>query len=866
MKKFFFIWLLAVSFLPAAARHVAGGELFYEYLGDAGGGNSQYRITLRLFRDCASSGPLLQAENVTVGIFSNDNNALAVSLPLVLSGPIRVISLNTGNFPCLVGSVNVCYEIGIYTNTVILPDNTAGYTLSRTGCCRIDYISNLSVARNVGSNYVTRIPGTTVLPSGHNSSPQFNIRDTALVCATKAFTLDFGATDADGDSLSYTFCEAYTAPGGASNTAPNRTLSLISLPYAVPYSGVSPLGSSVTIDPGNGIINGVAPTEGQYVVNVCVTEWRKGAAISQHRKDFILKVQNCDFIEAILPDRIIQCKDSVVHFENQSTSSSITSYLWTFGDNTANTSGDSKVDYPYADTGRYIARLTVTGPQGCIGTDSTEVLVYPGFKPDFRVVGSCVLNPYQFNDLTTSQYGIVNSWRWNLGDEINDADSSTRKDPLYQYTTTSSKDISLVVSDSRGCIDSLSKNISIADRPMLQLPFKDTLICNIDTLAIPVLNNGTFTWLPNRNILFPNTARPLVFPKDTTRYIVTVSDNGCVNSDTVTVNVLPFIKVTLGSDTVICATDSLQLRPVSQALNYQWSSSAGNTISTVKYPVVLPQGNTSYYVTANLGKCQDRDTIHIKTVPYPVAKAGPDTAICFGTRIQLRGAVTGSSVSWTPVSSLINPNTASPIAGPTYSTTYVLRVTDTLGCRKAATDTLLILVSPPITANAGNDTAVLPNQPLQLRATGGLRYSWSPEYGLSDPSIAAPVATLDAGIDSIRYRIRVSDGTGCFADDDVLVRVYKTGADILVPSAFTPNGDGKNDLLHPLTVGISQLHYFRIYNRWGQLLFTTTELGKGWDGIYNGAAQPANSYVYATEGVDYTGKTVFRKGTFVLIR
>lgn len=866
MKKFFFISLFAISFLPAVARHVAGGELFYEYLGDAGGGNSQYRITLRLFRDCASSGPLLQAESVTVGIFSNDNNALAVSLPLVLAGPIRVISLNTGNFPCLVGSVNVCYEIGIYTNTVILPDNTDGYTLSRTGCCRIDYISNLSVARNVGSNYVTRIPGTKSLPSGHNNSPQFNIRDTALVCATKKFTLDFGATDPDGDSLSYTFCEAYTAPSGANNTAPNRTLTLFPLPYAAPYSGSAPLGGSVTIDPGTGIINGIAPPEGQYVVNVCVTEWRNGIAISQHRKDFILKVQNCDFIEAILPDRIIQCKDSIVHFENQSTSSSITSYLWTFGDNTSNTSSDPMVDYPYADTGRYIARLTVTGPQGCIGSDSTEVLVYPGFKSDWRVLGSCVLNPYQFNDLTTSKYGTVNSWRWRFGDETNDADSSTKKDPLYKYTTTSSKEIGLVVGDSRGCIDSLVRTIMIADKPLLQLPFKDTLICSIDTLAIPVLNSGNFSWLPNRNILFSNTARPLVFPKDTTRYIVTVSDNGCVNSDTVTVNVLPFIKVTLGRDTVICATDSVQLRPVSQALNYQWSSSAGNPISSIKYPVVQPQGNTSYYVTANLGKCQDRDTIQIRTVPYPVANAGNDTAICFGARIQLHGTVTGSSVSWTPASSLINPKDPSPLAGPTHSTAYVLQVTDTLGCRKAVTDTLLVRVSLPIIANAGNDTAVLPSQPLQLRATGGSRYSWSPEYGLSDPSIATPVATLDAAIDSIRYRVRVSDDTGCFADDEVLVRVYQTGADILVPSAFTPNGDGKNDLLRPLTVGISQLRYFRIYNRWGQLLFTTTELGKGWDGIYNGTAQPANTYVFATEGIDYTGKTIFRKGTIVLIR
>lgn len=866
MKNIFFILLFVISFLPAEARHVAGGELFYEYLGDAGGGNSRYRITLRLFRDCASSGPELDFEPVTAGIFSNDNNALVTSLPLAWVPPIRVITLNTGNFPCLVGNVSVCYEIGIYTNTVVLPDNVAGYTLSRTGCCRIDVISNLSVSRNVGSNYVTRIPGTGSLPSGHNSSPQFRVRDTALVCAKKNFTLDFGALDSDEDSLSYSFCEAFTAPSGANNNTPNLTLTLITLPYEAPYSGNSPLGSGVSINAVTGIISGIAPPEGQYVVNVCITEWRNGKAISQHRKDFILKVQNCDFIEAVLPEKIIQCKDSIVHFENQSTSAAISSYLWEFGDNTSHVSTGATVDYPYADTGRFIARLTVTGPQGCIGTDSTEVYVYPGFQPAFQVLGSCVLNPYQFNDLTSSKYGTVNSWHWNMGDENSTADTSHKKDPKYTYAKPSVKEVSLVVTNSKGCMDSLRKTLTVVDKPILQLPFKDTLICNIDTLAIPVLNSGTFSWLPNRNILFSNTARPLVFPKDTTQYIVTVSDNGCVNSDTVTVNVLAFIKVELGPDTVICATDPLQLQPVSEALSYRWSNSSGAIVNNTKYPVVKPLINTRYYVTANLGKCEARDSITVKVAPYPVAKAGPDTAICLGTRIQLRSTVTGSSVSWTPGSSLVDPAARSPIAGPTRTTVYILRVTDTLGCRKTVTDTLVVQVSPPILANAGEDTAILVNQPLQLRATGGLRYQWSPEYGLNNIAVANPVAILDAGIDSIRYRVRVSDITGCFAEDDLLVRVYKTGPDIFVPTAFTPNGDGKNDILKPTTVGISQLRYFRVYNRWGQLLFTTSELAKGWDGIYNGVLQPSNTYVFVTEGVDYTGKSIFRKGTTVLIR
>ena len=848
----------------ATARHVAGGELFYEYLGPGAPGTSNYKITLRLFRDCSSSGPLLENENVTAGIYAN--NILVISLPLPLFGAVNTISLNTSAFPCLVGSVNVCYQMAIYSSTVNLPDNSIGYTLSRIGCCRVDKVSNLSQISNVGSNYVTKIPGTASLSSGHNSSPQFLVKDTALVCANKSFTLDFGAEDPDKDILTYSFCDAFTSGSGTNNLPPPINLNLVSLPYGFSYSGTSPLGSRVQINPTTGIISGIAPPEGQYVVNVCITEWRNGKAFSEHRKDFILKVQNCDFIEAVLPDKIIQCKDSVVHFENQSTSAAIISYLWEFGDKTGSTSSNPTVDFHYADTGRYFVRLSVIGPKGCQGSDSTLVLVYPGFTPSFTINGSCFLNPFQFTDKTFTKYGVVNSWRWDFGDETTDADSSTINKPTYSYLSPSIKNIGLVVTNSKGCIDSLHLDYVVRDKPVLQLPFKDTLICSIDSLSIPVGNPGIYSWLPNKNILLASTSSPIVFPKDTTRYIVSLNDNGCINTDTVTVNVLQFIKVKLGKDSLICQSDIIQLRPVSDALGYQWKSSSGVSVNNVKYPLVQPLVSTKYYVLANLGKCQDRDSITISVAPYPVANAGPDTTICYGSRVQLRSIVTAANLIWSPASSLINANVSSPIAGPSKTTAYILRVSNNIGCLKSVSDTIIVTVAPKVIANAGNDTIALPNQPMQLTATGGQHYIWSPEGTLSDPSIFNPVATLNIAIDSIRYRVRVFDNNGCFSEDDVLVRVYKTGPDIFVPSAFTPNGDGKNDVLRPITVGISILHYFRVYNRWGALLYSTSEMGKGWDGIFNKALQPSTTYIFVTEGTDYQGKTVYKKGTTVLIR
>lgn len=255
----------------------------------------------------------------------------------------------------------------------------------------------------------------------------------------------------------------------------------------------------------------------------------------------------------------------------------------------------------------------------------------------------------------------------------------------------------------------------------------------------------------------------------------------------------------------------------------------------------------------------------IKVSPYPNAIAGADQTICYGTRVQLSGTVTGTLFNWSPTSSLINENTLNPIAGPTKTTQYILTATDTASCPKPFKDTVIVTVIPMIVANAGNDTTILAGQPLQLQASGGVNYAWTPVTGLNDPSIANPIAILDNTIDSITYTVRVSDGA-CFRDDQVTVHVFNSTPNILVPTGFTPNGDGKNDVSRPKLFGISKLSYFSIYNRWGQLIFTTAEENKGWDGTFHGVAQPPGTYVYQALGTDFAGRPVFRKGFVVLIR
>jgi gliding motility-associated-like protein len=256
----------------------------------------------------------------------------------------------------------------------------------------------------------------------------------------------------------------------------------------------------------------------------------------------------------------------------------------------------------------------------------------------------------------------------------------------------------------------------------------------------------------------------------------------------------------------------------------------------------------------------------VTTVPYPVANAGPDPSICYNTSVQLNASITGSLFTWTPATYLSNPAVLNPIASPPRTTQYILNVFDTLGCPKPAKDTLLITVFPKVRAFAGNDTTVVVNQPLQFNGSGGVSYVWSPSTNLSDPTINNPVGIYGANVDSILYKLVVTDAIGCTDSAYIIVRVYKTNPYIFVPSAFTPNNDGLNDVFRPIAVGIQKINYFSVYNRWGQLVFTTTVNGQGWDGKIKGQLQNSGVFVWMASGIDYLGQPFFQKGTVALIR
>lgn len=224
-----------------------------------------------------------------------------------------------------------------------------------------------------------------------------------------------------------------------------------------------------------------------------------------------------------------------------------------------------------------------------------------------------------------------------------------------------------------------------------------------------------------------------------------------------------------------------------------------------------------------------------------------------------------SSFIWSPAATLQNTNSLSPVARQVQTTAYLLTVYDTIGCPKPSRDTVLVTVLPRIRAFAGNDTAVVNGQPLQLQASGGSAYAWFPATGLSNSSIANPFVIFDQSGTAITYMVRVTKGF-CQATDSLDIKVFKTPADIFVPSAFTPNNDGMNDLLRPILVGIKKLETFKLFNRWGQPVFETSKPGEGWDGVFNGVPQQSGTFVYTVTGFSYLDQMVVRKGAVVLVR
>jgi gliding motility-associated-like protein len=243
-----------------------------------------------------------------------------------------------------------------------------------------------------------------------------------------------------------------------------------------------------------------------------------------------------------------------------------------------------------------------------------------------------------------------------------------------------------------------------------------------------------------------------------------------------------------------------------------------------------------------------------------------DTAICSGESVQLFTTTNAQTFAWEPQVSLDNPSAKDPVASPATETQYVVNAI--LGVCNLR-DTVTIKVYPPVQVSVTPDAIIDYNVPYQLTASSPqvtnlneATFVWSPPLGLNNPAIPSPIATLQ---EDQTYNIEVTSEKGCTGQGTVNLRVRRREK-LNVPTAFSPNGDGKNEVLVPVVNEISSLTYFKVYNRWGQLVFYTSELNRGWDGTFKGNPVVSGAYVWAIEGVASDGKIMKRTGSVLLLK
>ena len=347
-------------------------------------------------------------------------------------------------------------------------------------------------------------------------------------------------------------------------------------------------------------------------------------------------------------------------------------------------------------------------------------------------------------------------------------------------------------------------------------------------------------------------------------YSVTLtSSGGCDSIATLNLAVVPdLVAAIVNSPVNYCLNETtvpLTATVSSSGNQLLWYTTATGGIGTATAPVPSSTniGNTNYYVSQVNGLCEGpRILITVSVNSKPDLGADKSITLCSGQseNLTLLYNTIGYTNSWTlnqaPVS---NPATASN------SGDYQL-IISTGTCTDTAIVHLIIL--PPVQANAGPDANIEYNIPYQLSGSGGVEYEWSPAAGLNNNTIPNPVTVLST---STTFVLTVKDILGCTGTDSVKINVFK-GPAYYIPTAFTPNGDGLNDIFHPLYIGIVSLDYFRVYNRYGQVIFTTSDLYMGWDGTFKGVQVNQGNYAWMLKGKDRSGKAQMLKGNIVLIR
>ncbi|MEY4478786.1 MAG: hypothetical protein RL276_1091 [Bacteroidota bacterium] len=538
MRRLLVLLALTLGFASNAA-HLVGGEITYTCLG-----SNQYQVKLRIYRDCFSGGAAFDnSVNFTVYNLAG----AVVTNPSVPKGPTVSVPAGTGN-PCLTTPPNICTEYAEYVATLTLPPVVGGYTISYQRCCRNSTISNITNPGSRGNTYTVKIPS---MDNTCNSTPAFTTVPPIVLCLGDQLNVDASATDSNGDSLFYEFCDIYTG-GSSGNPSPSTATPppYTTIPFVAPATPSQPVPGTpaLAINPQTGMITGVATTAGQYVVGICVSEYRNGQLLSVVRRDYQFNVTNCiintvaDMVTQ-LEDPSLYCDGRTLTFTPQTTGA--LTYFWNFGDTTttADTSSQAYPTYTFPDTGTYTVTLIIN--PGLVCTDTLKVPFRVMNAPDYRIEKSgvpCVeVQNYRFEAKGSAPYDA--SISWDFGSDANTFGATGKLVTGVSWNSSGVYPVRCII-QSAYCPDTLWDTVKVYDwyYPVTATP-QDTQIARGDTVLLDVTSGASYYWFADQPVYFNNAQQrnpqALMHADSTTYYVIVTDNRGCRGIDTVFVSWLP---------------------------------------------------------------------------------------------------------------------------------------------------------------------------------------------------------------------------------------------------------------------------------------------------------------------------------------
>lgn len=514
--------LSCVAVLPSArGAHIVGGEMTYRCLG-----NGQYVFTMKVYRDCFSGGASFDpVAAMTIYAIDNVTNQQILFRNLQIPRG-AVFPIETELNSCITVPPNICVEGTTYeTGTVILPvDPSVTYVMAYQRCCRNNTISNIVEPGEAGATYTVSITPAAQLAC--NNSPVFTDFPPTVICANLPFFYDHSATDADGDQLVYEFC-APLLGGGVIGTAdnpgnPNAFNGVMPNPAAPPayspvlflgpnYSPTAPMGGApaITIDPATGAITGTPNVQGQFVVGVCVSEYRNGVLLSTTRRDFQFNVAACEanVVADIVEDEIVgpkqflvnSCGNKTVTFLNESFQEAyIDEYLWEFTIQGVKTTANTEnVTVTFPDTGTYEGRLIVNPGSDCGDTATIFVNVFPEIVADYTFdYDTCIPGPVEYTNQSFTGAGDITGYFW----DFEDGATSQEADPLHQFASAGVFDVRLIVRDKNNCTDDTVQQVTWYPLPPLLIVEPNNedgcspVSVTFQNLSFPVDSTYTILW------------------------------------------------------------------------------------------------------------------------------------------------------------------------------------------------------------------------------------------------------------------------------------------------------------------------------------------------------------------------------------